>query len=211
MPWVAILWHMGKIKAVLFDWGGVLIEDPGPDLMGYCAEVLGVSVEDYTRAHNKFQADYQKGFLIEDEFWGGICGELNISKGDYHSLWAEAFEAVYRPCEEIFSMARQLRAKGYLTAVLSDTEPAGMEYFYRQGYDMFDVVVFSCAEGVKKPERRIYELALERLSLVAGEAVFIDNRADFIEGAREVGLETILFEEFEQVKDELARLGVRAD
>jgi epoxide hydrolase-like predicted phosphatase len=202
---------MEKIKAILFDWGGVLIEDPGPELMGYCAEVLGVSVEDYTRAHNKFQADYQKGLLSEDEFWRRVCGELNIAVGDYHLLWAEAFEAVYKPKGEIFSMAKRLRARGYLTGVLSDTEPAGMEYFYRQGYDMFDVVVFSCAEGVKKPERQIYELALERLGVAAGEAVFIDNRADFIEGARVAGLKTILFESVEQVRNELKRLGVGTD
>jgi hypothetical protein len=42
-----------RIEAVLFDWGGVLIENPAPGLMDYCAKALGVSVEDYVRAHNQ--------------------------------------------------------------------------------------------------------------------------------------------------------------
>ena len=50
-----------RIEAVLFDWGGVLIDNPGPGLMSYCAEALGVSVEDYTRAHNECGGPFQKG------------------------------------------------------------------------------------------------------------------------------------------------------
>jgi len=73
---------------------------------------------------------------------------------------------------------------------------------------MFDVLVFSCVEGVMKPDRRIYKITLERLDLKAGRAVFIDDRQDYIRGAQKVGLNTILFKSIGQVKDELAGLGV---
>jgi HAD superfamily hydrolase (TIGR01509 family) len=73
---------------------------------------------------------------------------------------------------------------------------------------MFDVLVFSCVEGVMKPDRRIYEITLERLGSMAGQAVFIDDRQDYIQGAEDVGLNTILFKSIDQVRDELAGLGV---
>jgi HAD superfamily hydrolase (TIGR01509 family) len=76
---------------------------------------------------------------------------------------------------------------------------------------MFDVLIFSCWEGIKKPEKKIYELALERLGTRPAEAVFIDDKPRCIKGARKAGLKTILFESIYQVKDELTKLSVQID
>ena len=59
-----------------------------------------------------------------------------------------------------------------------------------------------------KPQRRIYEITLERLGSQAPQAVFIDDRPDYIQGAKDVGLHTVFFENATQVKTELTRLGV---
>ena len=56
---------METIKSVIFDWGGVLIDDPAPGLMQYCADALKVSKEDYIKAHSKFEADFQKCVPID--------------------------------------------------------------------------------------------------------------------------------------------------
>jgi len=197
---------MESIKSVIFDWGGVLIDDPAPGLMRYCAEALGVSKENYIRAHSKFAAEFQKGLISEDTFWQRICGELNVPKLKAHSLWTDAFKAAYVPREDMFSMAAFLQENGYKTALLSNTEAAAMQYFYTFQYNMFDVLVFSCAEGTRKPERKIYELTIEKLSSQPRQSVFIDDKPEYINGAKEVGLNTILFQSAEQVKNELARL-----
>ncbi|OGP82188.1 MAG: hypothetical protein A2Z08_01070 [Deltaproteobacteria bacterium RBG_16_54_11] len=73
---------------------------------------------------------------------------------------------------------------------------------------MFDAAVFSCAEGTRKPEQKIYEIALERLGVKPHEAVFIDDRVDFIAGAKKLGIHTILFKDPEQVKQELASFAI---
>ena len=202
---------MESIKSVIFDWGGVLIDDPAPGLMRYCAEALGVSKENYIEAHSKFAADFQKGLISEDTFWQRICSELNVPKLTDRSLWADAFKAAYVPREDMFSMAACLQENGYRTAVLSNTEAPAMRYFHQLQYNMFDVLVFSCAEGTRKPEREIYELTLERLRSQPGQSVFIDDKPEYINGAEEAGLNTILFQSVEQVKDELARLSVEID
>ncbi len=74
---------------------------------------------------------------------------------------------------------------------------------------MFDVLVFSCAEGAQKPERKIYEVTVEKLHSRPGQTVLIDDKPLFIEGAQQAGLNGIIFRNLEQVKGDLARLGVK--
>jgi putative hydrolase of the HAD superfamily len=201
---------MANIKAVIFDWGGVLIEDPGPGLMEYCAKALDVTEAQYVAAHEKFAEGFQKGIVTEDAFWTSVCTELGRPKPRVQSLWGDAFRAVYKPRVEMFDLVQRLCDKGYKTAVLSNTERPAMEYFHTLGYTMFDVAVFSCAEGTRKPERQIYEGTVARLSCRPAQTVFIDDKIEYINGAKEVGLNTILFEGIEQLKRALARLGVIA-
>jgi epoxide hydrolase-like predicted phosphatase len=197
---------MEKIKSVIFDWGGVLIEDPAPGLVQYCALALNVSKEEYTKAYRKFSADFQKNLISEDTFWEKISSELKISKPKIPSLWTDAFKAAYVPRKEMFILAAELGEKGYKTAVLSNTEVPSMQYFYKLGYDMFDVVVFSCVEGTIKPERKIFEIALAKLDCTPEQSVFIDDNPEFIKAAKEYGLHAILFESIEKIKNKLTEL-----
>jgi len=202
------LFTMEAIESVIFDWGGVLIDDPTPGLMQYCSEALNVTKEDYTKAHNKFAADFQKGLISEDIFWERICSELGVPKPKAHSLWADAFKAAYVPREDMFSVAARLRKNGYKTALLSNTEAPAMQYFYQLQYNMFDVLVFSCAEGTRKPEKKIYELTIQRLGSRPGQSVLVDDKPEYINGAKEAGLNTIFFENINQLKNALVEIGV---
>jgi HAD superfamily hydrolase (TIGR01509 family) len=76
---------------------------------------------------------------------------------------------------------------------------------------MFDVAVFSCAEGIIKPDRRIYEITVEKLDCQPRQAVFIDDRPENVNGAKQAGLNAFLFKDIEQLKSDLARLGVGID
>jgi len=196
------------IKAVIFDWGGVLIENPSPGMIRYIAAFLGVAEEAFNEVDKKLLTVFQKGTVSEDTVWEKVCQDLNVSKPKVPSLWEEAFRRVYKPREKMFSLATALKKRDYKIGLLSNTEVPAMKFFYKQRYDMFDATVFSCAEGTVKPERRIYERALEKLEVRPQEAVFIDDRRDFIEGAREVNLNTILFKSPYQVIEELAYLSV---
>ena len=196
------------IKAVLFDWGGVLIDNPAPGLMDYCAKVLGVPVEDYVRVHNAHGEAFQKGLIAEEVFWQRVCGDLDRPLPQRSSLWGDAFRAVYRPCAEVFALVRRLREGGIKTSLLSNTEVPAMEFFFELGYDMFDALTFSCAEGVFKPQREIYEVAAGQVRTPPARCVLIDDRLDFIEGARNAGMKGIVYQDLEQVKKGLTGLGV---
>jgi putative hydrolase of the HAD superfamily len=202
---------MEKINSVIFDWGGVLIDDPAPALRRYCAKALGVSTPVYTQVYLKFHADFQKGIISEDVFWQNVCAELKVPKPAIRSLWGRAFAAVYSPRPDMFELVSSLKNSGYKTAILSNTELPAMQYFYQQRYDMFEASVFSCAEGMLKPEKEIYELTLKRLGVQPRQALFIDDKQLNTDAADKIGLNTILFKSTGQVRDKLALLAVKPD
>ena len=200
---------MARIESVIFDWGGVLIDDPTPALMRCCAEALRVSQDDLAAAESEFVADFEKGVISEEAFWERVCTRLKVPQPRGGSLWAKAFEAAYAPRRDMFSLAARLHEDGCKTAVLSNTEAPAMQYFHQLRYDMFDVLVFSCAEGTRKPETRIYEIAVESLGPPPARTLFIDDTPEHINGAKQAGLNTILFKSIDQVRNELAQLGVK--
>jgi len=200
---------METIESVIFDWGGVLIDDPRPGLLRYCADAFGVSQELYTPVHDSFLDEFGKGLISEEEFWQGISRKLGKPAPQVSSLWSAAFRSACKPRAEMFGLASSLHKRGYKTALLSNTELPAVEFFHEFGYDMFDALVFSCEQGVAKPEPRIYEITLEKLGSKAARSVFIDDRQDCIQGAKAVGLHTILFTGIGQLKRDLIRLGVK--
>ena len=199
---------MGKIESIIFDWGGVLIDDPRPGLLRYCAEAFGVSQELYTSVHDSFLDAFQKGLISEEALWHEISRKLGKSVPVVSSLWSRAFRAAYAPKQEVFALVCSLRARGYKTALLSNTELAAAEFLRELDYDMFDVLILSCMEGVVKPERKIYEITIEKLGSKAEKSVFIDDRLDYVQGAKDTGLNAILFKNLDQITRELAALGV---
>ena len=56
---------------------------------------------------------------------------------------------------------------------------------------LFDVIVESAVEGLRKPDPRIYALALARLNVLASEAVFLDDLGMNLKPARQMGMATI--------------------
>jgi len=58
---------------------------------------------------------------------------------------------------------------------------------------LFDVTIFSCEVGFVKPEREIYELAMNRLSATVPDCVFIgDGACNELEGAKKLGMTTVM-------------------
>ena len=197
-----------EIKAIIFDWGGVLIDDPAPLLVQYCADALGVSQADYLYAFTKYHDDFQKGLLTEERALVNICGELKVAPPKVDSLWYDAFSCVSRIKPEVFKLVEYLKTSGFKTAFLSNTEIPAVQFFRDQRYTMFDVTIFSCYEGIAKPERKIYEIALEKLRTEPRQSVFVDDKIENVNGARDVGMQGIVFENIDQLKTELSRLGI---
>jgi putative hydrolase of the HAD superfamily len=197
------------IKAIIFDWGGVLIDDPIPGLISYCSKYLNTSQEEFSRVFRKFRPDFEKGIIPEHVFWERACLELGVPKPDIKSLWGDAFKSAYSEKKEVLSLAYSLRKNGYRIGLLSNTEVPPLNYFQEKGYKVFDAAIFSCVMGIKKPERGIYEITLNSLVVQPKEAIFIDDKEENIKGAEKVGIKTILFKSPGQLKKELVNFSIK--
>ncbi|MEM6724998.1 MAG: HAD family phosphatase [Bacteroidota bacterium] len=72
----------------------------------------------------------------------------------------------------------------------------------------FEGILVSGDEKMKKPDREIYELTLQRFGLVAEQCVFIDDSLKNVEGARSVGMEAIHFQGADQLEQSLLAMGL---
>jgi FMN phosphatase YigB (HAD superfamily) len=64
---------------------------------------------------------------------------------------------------------------------------------------------------VRKPDPRIYQIALRKIGLPADECVFVDDKAENLMPAMEAGMKVILFHDARQLRKDLERLGVVLD
>jgi epoxide hydrolase-like predicted phosphatase len=199
---------MKKIKAIIFDWGGVLIDDPIPGMVRYCADQLHISRENVFNIYHEYAYDFQTDRVSEKILWKKIMNKMGIDGNEMDSLWLNAFKQVYKPKRMMFQLLNRLKKNEYITGLLSNTEKKVMEYYCQLNYETIDFAVFSCAEGIVKPDERIYHIILSRMNVAAEESVFIDDRIENIKGAELAGIKTVLFKNPGQVKQELLNLGV---
>jgi len=97
----------------------------------------------------------------------------------------------------VVTAVRALRARGIATAILTNNVREYGDMWRRQidADELFDVIVDSCLEGIRKPDPAIYRLALERLEIDSAEAhrsVFLDDFEQNVHVARAVGMHGIL-------------------
>ncbi|MBW2971592.1 HAD family phosphatase [Candidatus Woesearchaeota archaeon] len=198
------------IEAVIFDWGGVLIDLPNDNIYTHIAEVLRVERGTLQDLLVSLEDSLQRGVLEERDLWERVSAELGCAV-PAGSLWYDAFANAYVPHKPVFDIAKDLKRKGYSLGFLSNTEEPSMRFFRDQKYDFFDATVFSCEGGVRlrKPERRIYEVVLGRLGVEPGSAVYIDDNPSYVQGAIDAGMYAILFRDEAQLRKELVSLSVR--
>jgi putative hydrolase of the HAD superfamily len=196
------------IKAIIFDWGGVLINSPNPGIISYCAKYLHIPEETFEKVSKKYKQDFQMGKISEDEFWNKICLDLKIQKPSILSLWREALIKSYIEKKEIIKIVINLKNNGYKIGILSNTEKPAVDFFYEKKYNMFDALVFSCNVGVRKPYSDIYKLILKELNVRPKEAVLIDDKKENIIGAKNIGMHSILYVNKSQLVEQLFLLNV---
>jgi putative hydrolase of the HAD superfamily len=192
------------IKAVIFDWGGVLIENPTEGILQYCREYLGIGNGCMLAAYRKLMPYFQEGRISEEEFWKGVRRRTGAKREMHASLWLEAFEKSYVEKKDVFSMAADLYERGYRTGILSNTEKPARPLMNREPYRIFDPIVLSWEAGSAKPQHRIFEVLIETLSMNPSEILLIDDAAINVNAAREMGLQGLLFTDAETLRADLA-------
>ena len=115
---------MRKIKAVIFDWGGVLIENPTEGILRHSREVLRIGSGCMLAAYRKLIPCFQEGRISEEEFWKGVRRRTGAKGQLPASLWLEAFEKSYVEKKDVFDVALAAQ-NGGIQIVRSSRVPFG--------------------------------------------------------------------------------------
>jgi epoxide hydrolase-like predicted phosphatase len=185
------------VKAVLFDYGGVLTEpvesmfaaiaaDCGAETAELAALLVGAYEDGDHPWHQVERGDLPFADLCR---WAAEEGSRRGWRLDLRQVLEHmaAFEFRSAMLERIVD----LRRRGYLTAlVTNNAKEFGPVWKQQLDYDtLFDTVVDSSAVGVRKPDPRIYHLTLERLGgLAPEEAVLLDDFEVNLAAARAIGM-----------------------
>lgn len=88
---------------------------------------------------------------------------------------------------------RHLRARGIKTALVSNCSHNTRPTIHRLGLEEeFDAVILSFEVGARKPQPTIYRAAIEALQIEPHEAIFVDDQAEYCDGAKALGIDTRL-------------------
>jgi epoxide hydrolase-like predicted phosphatase len=196
------------IKAIIFDLGGVLVRTADFNPRERLATRLGMSraeLEEFIFGGESGEKA-QRGEITAVKHWENLFHKLNCSAEEFTSIVDEFFRQDQLD-DELVDFIRRLH-QTYKTALLSNAWDDQREVIAERWHieDAFDVIISSSKVGMVKPDRRIFELTLERLGVDANQAVFVDDMARNVDAARDMGMNAIRFQTTVQVRREIEQL-----
>jgi putative hydrolase of the HAD superfamily len=196
-------------SGLLADWGGVMTTSVFDTFRVFC-EREGLSPETIGQ---RFRHDpdsrellvgLETGALPEEDFEPRFAALLEVpADGLIDRLFAAG-----RPEPLMLEAVRRARRAGVRTGLISNSW--GTRRYDRPLLaELFDGIVLSGEEGMRKPTPEIYRLGAERIGLRPEQCVFVDDLAFNLEPARELGMATVHHRHAEDTVSELeALLGV---
>jgi len=194
------------IKAILFDFGGVFTDSPfhavhafGEELGVGAGAVTGIVFGSYEHDGDHPWHRLERGEISMEQARDEILvlGEAQGHRVDIYELFARMAgnNAGTDSRQPLVERVRGLRQEGYGTGIITNNVRE-----FGDGWrgllpvdELFDFVVDSSSVGVRKPDPRIFEMALAQLPDVSpAEVVFLDDYPANVDAARELGLGGIL-------------------
>jgi putative hydrolase of the HAD superfamily len=194
------------IKAIIFDFGGVLVRTEDHTARHAWDARLGLPTGSVERAiqYSDLWIQAQLGRVSYQTYWNGVAEMLRMRPAEIPPL-RDAYFSGDRLNYRIVSLIRELRERGLKISLLSNNIRQ-LEDRLRELEidDLFDQVLISAKLGVMKPDVTAFRVALQTLKLAPQEVVYIDESLTNIRAAQPLGLHTILFRPELDLRAELA-------
>jgi putative hydrolase of the HAD superfamily len=189
-------------KAILFDlFHTLIVIESNIHNRPMTHEVLGVGKEEWRFQILQNSHEGITGKLTDPiEIIAGLARNIDPDISDevieraVENRIALFADAIINVPDETIAVLRYFKTQGKKVALVSNADCWEVSAWDRSPMAaFFDNVIFSCAAGVAKPDRRIYELCLNAIGIEAADAVFIgDGGSNELHGAQQVGLTTIM-------------------
>lgn len=200
----------GKVRAVIFDIGRVLIRVDVARAMQDLATGLSFTPAELWSAIEKDPSwkDWQEGRISVRDYHLRLTKRLGskLPFERFADAWNLALDP--QPLQNV-SLFKRL-SKRHKLALLSNTDPIHVAYMEPR-YDFFRFFptrIYSCVLGASKPSPLIYREALRACAVKAGDAVYIDDVPAYVAAARGLGMGGIEYRSPEQLASDLRNAGI---
>lgn len=183
---------MKPIKAIIFDWGGVISPGGTPDEVPlHFAEKVAISQQQANQFLSFGLGKLKRKQINLDQFWAYVEQEIGRPiPAENRNIWNDV--SSFTPDKDLFEYIQQLKKQNLIVGILSNVYPFTAEAIKLQGwYEGFWPLILSCRVGLAKPDREIYQLLLEQLELPASQIVFVDDQTKCLTPAQALGMQTI--------------------
>jgi len=198
------------IRALITDFGGVLVRTRTDRSRRALEAQLGLRPG--TLENRVFGGEIslrgQCGEISEEEFWQTVARDLDLPR--FNLTWQTFQDEFFFDDfldEELMALIRGVRPQ--LKTGLISNAWSGLREMIQTTVpiaDAFDALVISAEEKMMKPDPRIYQLALDRLSVRADEAIFLDDVQENIEACQALGMQGVHFKSSEQAQRDIRAL-----
>lgn len=198
------------MRTVVFDFGNVL---------GFFSHLKAAwQLAAYGSASPESIAAYLFGGKLEDDYELGRLSSAGLTalvRETYHlhctdEQFATALGDMFTPNPAVCDLVPCLKPP-YRLMLLSNTNEIHARFFCRQfraTLEWFDDLIFSFEVGLRKPDPRIYQLCQQRAGCAPSELVFIDDLPTNVDAALACGWQGIVYRPGDDLRRELAGLGV---
>ena len=203
------------IKLVAFDLWKTLAYLESPSVRTLIVERMGLSLEKEEVAQIFEETLEMKKWYSKFDAYSFFCTKLglepsmeNVTKLQKIRDDAEASVKLY---PHVLPMLLQLRQRKIRTGLVSNSSTFAIEQLKKHTELMkyVDFSVFSYELGVLKPNVRPFKLVLEKANCRPEEAIMVGDRHEFdLAPAEKIGMGTVLFRDYSQLKEDLGKLGV---
>jgi putative hydrolase of the HAD superfamily len=198
---------MAAIRAVFFDVGGVVLTN-GWDRTARrrAAEAFHFDWDEFEERHELVVADFETGRIgLEAYLSSTLFYQPREFTREQITGFILAQSKAFEPVLQVIGALA--RAKKCLVGTLNneslDLNRYRIERFHLRDY--FDVFFSSCYLGVRKPDWRIFQLALQITQRTEQECLFVDDRGLNVESAAGLGMPALRYRDAGQLEAELRR------
>jgi epoxide hydrolase-like predicted phosphatase len=197
-----------KIKAVIFDMGGVFLRSDDLSPREALAKSYGLTrlqLEDLVfDSESAIQATVGK--ISAEQHWKFVCDSLSVPETQRNEF-QDTFWKGDQLDLELITFLGSLRPERK-TGLLSNAWTGAKEALIHKHNlpNVFDVVIFSYEISLAKPDQAIYQLILSKLEVQPGEAIFLDDNKQNIVAACKLGIHGIQFKNHNQAIQDIQAL-----
>jgi putative hydrolase of the HAD superfamily len=198
------------VTALFWDIGGVLLTNAWDRTeRAKALEHFHLDPDEFHARHEMVVSSFERGKITLQEYLDSTVFYIprSFTRDDFRAVMLDLSRPL--PGRLPFAQALANSGKYFMGTINNESRELNnyrIEKFALRG--IFRVFYSSCFVGLRKPERDIYRIALETTQFPADQCCFLDDRAINLEGAAQLGMHTIQVQSLEQMKSELAKLGV---